>query len=188
MVSKVIHASGKRKSAVARATLKRGTGIVHFNNARLEAVNLAREAIEVVVAKRDGNWLSGLVWDAGLSSGADYTAAPFYDPVSNVWTLNFTPNNLGHNFAVVWLEKSLADPKSAVFRQANFVSVPDNVEQTPYSRLLTLDQICQNKTIVSSGSSCAGEVIGRRVQAQVGWIFKGRQRNVVLEERIFNWR
>ena len=39
MVSKVIHASGKRKSAVARATLKKGTGIVHFNNARLEAVN-----------------------------------------------------------------------------------------------------------------------------------------------------
>ncbi|HLD33935.1 MAG TPA: 30S ribosomal protein S9 [Candidatus Nanoarchaeia archaeon] len=39
MVSKVIQASGKRKSAIARATLKKGNGVVHINNVRLEAVN-----------------------------------------------------------------------------------------------------------------------------------------------------
>ncbi|HLC74750.1 MAG TPA: 30S ribosomal protein S9 [Candidatus Nanoarchaeia archaeon] len=36
MVSKFIHTSGKRKSATARATLKKGTGVIRINNQRLD--------------------------------------------------------------------------------------------------------------------------------------------------------
>jgi small subunit ribosomal protein S9 len=37
MATKIVHASGKRKSAIARATLRKGTGIVRVNNQRLES-------------------------------------------------------------------------------------------------------------------------------------------------------
>ena len=36
MVDKFIHTSGKRKSAIARATLKKGKGMIHINNQRLD--------------------------------------------------------------------------------------------------------------------------------------------------------
>ena len=36
MVDKFIHTSGKRKSAIARATLKKGKGIIKINNQRLD--------------------------------------------------------------------------------------------------------------------------------------------------------
>ena len=36
MVDKVIHTSGKRKRAIARATLKKGKGIIRINNQRLD--------------------------------------------------------------------------------------------------------------------------------------------------------
>ncbi|MBN1645606.1 30S ribosomal protein S9 [Candidatus Woesearchaeota archaeon] len=39
MVEKVIHASGKRKRAIARATLKKGTGLVTVNSKPLEYYN-----------------------------------------------------------------------------------------------------------------------------------------------------
>ena len=156
--------------------------------ARLEAVNLAREAIEVARAMRDGNWLAGQSWDAGLASGADYTAAPFFDDSANSWTLDFTPNDFSHDFTKVWLQRDGINPNIAVVRQAEFPIIPDNVEQTPYRRILTLDPVCATGVIVSSGSSCPGEKIGVRAQASVSWNFKGRQRNIVLEERIFNWR
>ena len=39
MVGKYIHTSGKRKSAIARATLKKGTGVVRINNQNLNTVS-----------------------------------------------------------------------------------------------------------------------------------------------------
>ena len=36
MMKKVIHVAGKRKSAVARVTLKQGTGVVKINNLNLD--------------------------------------------------------------------------------------------------------------------------------------------------------
>lgn len=46
-MEKIIHVSGKRKHAVARATLKHGEGVVRINNQRLEVYNpiLARAKI-----------------------------------------------------------------------------------------------------------------------------------------------
>ncbi|MCF7901637.1 30S ribosomal protein S9, partial [Candidatus Woesearchaeota archaeon] len=35
MATKIIHESGKRKSAIARATLKAGSGVVKINNISL---------------------------------------------------------------------------------------------------------------------------------------------------------
>ena len=44
----IIHATGKRKSAVARATLRRGTGLVRYNDRPLEIVEpeLVRQKIQ----------------------------------------------------------------------------------------------------------------------------------------------
>lgn len=35
---KVIHTSGRRKTAIARATLKQGTGVVRFNNQKIDFI------------------------------------------------------------------------------------------------------------------------------------------------------
>lgn len=156
--------------------------------ARLIAVNLGREAMEVVRAMRDGNWLAGLAWDAGFYSGTDYSAALFYDQTANAWSLDFRPNDLNHDLARVWLQADAGNPEAAIYRQAEFITVPDNTTLTVYRRLLTLDPICQNKTVVESGSSCPGEKIGLRLQARLSWVFKDRPRSAVFEERIFNWR
>ena len=40
-MSKIIHTSGKKKRAVARATLKKGQGIVRINNILLDVIYLA---------------------------------------------------------------------------------------------------------------------------------------------------
>ena len=39
MVTKVIHTSGRRKRAVARATLTSGKGLVHINNQHIDFLN-----------------------------------------------------------------------------------------------------------------------------------------------------
>ena len=57
-LKKVIHTTGKRKMAVARATLMPGTGIIRINHQLLDAINpeLARQRImEPLILSEEGN-------------------------------------------------------------------------------------------------------------------------------------
>jgi Tfp pilus assembly protein PilV len=150
---------------------------------RVLAASLTREAVEVVRNLRDSNWLSRSAWDQGLSgTGSDYTAAALFDKSNNSWSLDFTPNDLTHNYARLWRE-------GGVYFQSTQDS-PAGASLSGYRRLLTLDAICQNKTIMTSGSSCAAgnPKIGIRVQSEVQWTTRGATHTIVAEERLFNWR
>lgn len=150
---------------------------------RLIAANLAREGMEIVRNIRDSNWLPRGTWDQGLESGTDYTAAPLFDSAANTWTLDFTPNDFSHNYARVWRA-------SGIYFQSTVVA-PPGAALTPYRRLLQMDEICQDKTVVTSGGSCNPALnpkIGIRLQSIVEWDAKGATHSLVAEERLFNWR
>ncbi|MFA5128509.1 MAG: prepilin-type N-terminal cleavage/methylation domain-containing protein [Patescibacteria group bacterium] len=151
---------------------------------RVVASNLAREGVEVVRNFRDTNWLQNLDWDTGLFLINDFTAIAVFNPLTNKWHLNFTPN-------------TVADPAAKLYRGAENIYLQDVVPPggtaTFYSRLLTLDPICFNaltQTENITGNSCGAgeEKIGIRVKSEVIWNLSGRPRDVTLEDRIYNWR
>ncbi|OGY91190.1 MAG: hypothetical protein A3H70_02490 [Candidatus Komeilibacteria bacterium RIFCSPLOWO2_02_FULL_48_11] len=150
---------------------------------RLVAANLAREGIEIVRNIRDSNWLPRGAWDQGLESGTDYTAVPLFDKAANVWTLSFTANDLNHREARLWRE-------GGVYFQST-QETPPGAGLTTYRRLLQLDEICQDKSVVVSGSQCNPALnpkIGIKVQSRVQWEAKGNTHQLTAEERLFNWR
>jgi len=154
------------------------------NEARIVASNLVREGIEVVRNIRDTNWLKGQVWDAGLKSGTDYTAIAVFNPTANTWELNFAPN-------------SIDDPQTQFKKQddGTYLQGTESGTPTAYRRLITLDEICKDlvnklETIKSSGEACGmnEEKVGIRVRSEVKWYVSGRTRQMVGEDRIYNWR
>lgn len=150
---------------------------------RLVAANLAREGIEVIRNRRDSNWLPRLTWDQGLEDGTDYTAVPLFDKSANSWTFNFTADDLAHNHARLWRE-------GGVYFQSTQTN-PPGAALTSYRRLLQLDEICRDKSVAASGSSCNPAVnpkIGIKVQSTVQWTTEGNTHQLAAEERLFNWR
>ena len=151
---------------------------------RVVASNLAREGVEIVRNFRDTNWLQDLAWDSGLFLGNDFTAITVFNPLTNKWQLNFTPN-------------AVADPAAKLYRGPENLYLQDVVPPggtaTPYSRLLTLDPICFNaatQTESITGNPCGGgeEKTGIRIKSEVTWSLSGRARDVTLEDRFYNWR
>ncbi|MDP1709397.1 MAG: hypothetical protein Q8L21_00725 [Candidatus Komeilibacteria bacterium] len=149
---------------------------------KLIATNLAREGIELVRNRRDSNWLPRQVWDQGLENGNDYTAVPLFDSATDIWTLDFTPNDLDHNYTRLWR-------KGGVYFQSTEASPALSI-LTAYRRILQLDEICADKTVVESGASCppANPKIGIKAQAIIEWQSKSNTDRLVAEERLFNWR
>jgi len=151
---------------------------------RVVASNLAREGIDVVRSVRDTNWLKNLAWDAGLSSGNDFTAIAVFNSTTNQWSLDFTPTSIG-------------DPAAKLYRQNNNLYLqstnPQGGTRTLYARLLTLDPICFNLTTrvetISGGPCDVGEQkIGVRVKSEVAWTESGRPHLITLEDRLYNWK
>ena len=56
------------------------------------AADLAREGVEVVVAKRNDNWINDLPFDNGMYAGTDYTFELSFNPATSAWTFDSTPN------------------------------------------------------------------------------------------------
>ena len=137
---------------------------------RLVAVNLAREGIEVVRNIRDSNRLANVAnpLDAGLVSGTDYTAVPVF--AAGFWTLDFAPNSI-------------------VDVGAQVISV--NGTSLPFRRLLTLDEICEDGSVVASGGACTGAnpKVGIRVTARVQAQAAGSAgAATVIEDRLYAWQ
>jgi Tfp pilus assembly protein PilV len=162
---------------------------------RLLATNLAREAIEVARNIRDTNWLSCEIitgtltcnaWDKNLEAGTDVVAAPLFDIDTNTWTIDFTATGPTHNYSRVFRRNSgTAATIGTQFQSTE--ATPTNATQTPFNRVLELYSICADKT-VSSSCGGANPKIGMRVQAKVSWDSRGKSNELVVEERLFNWR
>ncbi len=151
---------------------------------RVVASNLAREGVEVARNFRDANWLQNLAWDSGLSLGNDFTAIAVFNPLTKMWGLDFTPN-------------AATDAAAKLYRSPENLYLQDVIPlggtPTEYFRLITLDPICFNvaaQTENITGNPCGGgeEKIGIRIKSEVKWTLSGRARDVVIEDRIYNWR
>jgi len=162
---------------------------------RLIAANLAREGVEVARNIRDTNWLAceiagGVLgcndWDEGLTSVSDPTAVLLFDVDNNAWSLDFTPNDISHDYARIWRRTS----GSAALVGAHFQSAeaaPVDSVLTSYRRLLSLYEICADKT-PSVNCPPINPKIGIRVQSNVQWETQGKVNELTFEERLFNWR
>lgn len=156
----------------------------HEAGTRVVAANLAKEGIDVARNIRDTNWLQDLDWDAGLSSGDDFTAIAVFDPSLNQWQLDFAADSIGDEVAKIYLT---ADN---LYLQD---TTPPAGNETLYSRLLTIEPICfdqATKTEAIDGGPCGigEEKTGVRVKSEVAWSESGRSRTLTLEDKLYNWR
>lgn len=151
------------------------------------AVNLAREGVELAKMTRDSNWLAGNAFDAGMLSGSDYTATPVWDGVVTSPSFEFTPGALGDaNTRIV--ESSNASARSFL---ANYNAAPVVTgTSTGFLRLLTFHPICDDLTVLNSGSTCEpGKLkIGIRVESAIRWTRKGKVQNFTIYEDLYDWR
>lgn len=162
---------------------------------RLVATNLGREGIEVVRSIRDTNWLSCEIvigalscsaWDQDLVSGSDTTAVPRFDVASNAWSIDFTPDDISHDYGRVFRRTSGEAARIGTQFQST-ESAPVDSADTGYRRLLNITAICSDKTVSASCGS-GNPKIGMVVQSTVAWSSRGKDFSITIEERLFNWR
>lgn len=166
------------------------------SEALLSAGNLAREGIEAVRAIRDSNWLAGATWDAGLTgpgfTNRDYDGIPVYNPVTNAWTMDFTPNTIGVAAGRVYRHTSGGGGAYiGLHRQAS--TQPAGTVVTPFRRFITMQLLCDNGVggynVISTGADCGSqERVGRVVSVEVTWLVANQTKRIRMVERIFNWR
>lgn len=152
------------------------------------AANLGREGLETVRGLRDSNWLATNAWDEGLEGAdQDYTAIVVFDPADNAWSLDFAPDFVTESMTLLHRYVVGAAP-ATIGLMVQRLDPPEGTIPMIFNRLLALDPICDDQSIVESGSACAGDKIGIRVRSTVRWRTGGRERRLVIEERLYDWR
>jgi Tfp pilus assembly protein PilV len=157
------------------------------------AGNLAREGVEVVRAIRDSNWLGGREFDAGMRSGTDVTGIPVFNMASGLWTINFAAADSNTAAAArVWRHDGTAAGSTlGLLVQAD--PQPTGTMGTQFYRTVTMDLLCDNGTggfnTAVAGADCGTAAkVGVNVASRVRWVLGGKVRNLVVEERLFDWR
>ena len=152
------------------------------NERNLVAMNLAREALEIVQNKRDSNWLANLAFDKGILDGADCTAITDWDGV-NVPSFDFSANDLEH----ARLRKDISGGRVVLDH--------DTGDYIDYYRLLTFSAICQNEsntTDVQFSNNCACnsgyKIIGIRTKVDVGWKDSNNMKKITIYSDLYDWR
>ncbi|MFA4936783.1 MAG: hypothetical protein WC575_00610 [Patescibacteria group bacterium] len=185
--------------AVLSLTL-RNISAVADSGQRIVAVNLAREAIDVVRGIRDSNWL------AASNSGP-----------SRLWDDKLVPDNSGQGARAVLNLPLLGPPATPVAFEIEFIDgrdvnddsykmYRDNVNHqwyqdttalkaTGFNRMIWLDPVCKTAGVLAGVVGCGDTdtKIGIRVQVQVAWNASGifgsvSKRQLTVEEYLYNWR
>jgi Tfp pilus assembly protein PilV len=162
---------------------------------RNQAVLLAEEGIEAVRNIRDSNWLAGCSapgaadckqWNSGLSSALNYRALPQFEYPTNAWTLQFI--NATFDSCVIANTCKIYQSVDNIYSNKNIGTM------TPFSRMVEINPICDDPLacggdgICITNQVCPLYTVGLQVISRVRWTEKGKTRNVVIEERLFNWR
>jgi hypothetical protein len=149
------------------------------------AANLAREGVEVVVAQRNDNWINDRAFDFGMYTGTDYTYGFTLSPASGAWTGYSDPNLVGDPSAKIY---KYVSPSPYLGLMVQAASQPAQTASTPYSRLVTMDAICDDESYAISNSVCPGIKIGVRVTSTVQWLDRGQSHRISAIETIYDWR
>lgn len=147
------------------------------NEQQVIANNLAREAIELVRNSRDSNWLSGENWDKGFDqSGAGI-----------IGILSLT----GIDYSGSLPEQLYFEPFFGMY----FHTDPGaGAVISPYSRRVEVRFICLptigEEIIRDLGEPCLiGELkIGSKISSVVIWNERGDDKQVILEDLIYDWK
>jgi type II secretory pathway pseudopilin PulG len=158
------------------------------------ALNLAREGIEVVRHIRDSNWLKGcpdpdkencFYWNTGLSDAEKYRAIPVFNVGEKKWELKFIVDSF---------DKCVNSKECALYKLNGFLTADPSGELTDFFRQVEIKPLCENQDdcggdgICESGDACEGKQIGLDVVSLVRWKEQENWGNVVLEDKLFNWR
>lgn len=196
---------------LAFATVRAGTE----SEARVIAVNLAREGIEVVKNIRDSNWLEieegnftdscadgGPCWDkythAGPSipGGEDYSCVVYFDDINNIWKLDCGPNDfnhvncgptLSHDCTQLFRYKGSEQKLYGFYNHLLNEDPGNDYESVPYKRLVKANEICDDESIKEDGEKCDVKV-GIQIISEVRWFEEDRERSTILEDRVYNWK
>jgi len=142
-----------------QATAKAG-----YSKEETVAANLAREGIEIVRNMRDSNWLNSLSWDQGLSGGAAEKGGILnFSSANNQWTLTH-----------------LADPAEALNNETSRLYLKDGFYSTDATGVKTL-----LKRVIKITSISADE---KKIEAVVRIEFKNLTKDMVVEDRLYNWK
>ena len=160
---------------------------------QVEAVNLAREGIEVVRSIRDSNWLSIQAgelsadnWDDGLYLLTDYEAVSEFYPVDDPDTSEIDAGKWELNY-----DAAAEDQRLKILTDGTYVHFQYTVgEPTGYYRNIITLPICEDESVISSGacSDSGQEKIGIKVTSTVTWQEPNRTNTTAVEEDIYNWR
>jgi type II secretory pathway pseudopilin PulG len=183
--------------------------------ARIIGVNLAREGIEVVKNIRDSNWLKiesneecdgGVCfWDTGLNNPSDDKTAIIVDLFNETQEakLDFSANDFtDHGTRVFMIGGSEGGSSNDGFFIQTAATDGLTVLPTAYRRLLTLESIycqdndpqdfkCDNnefKTLPNFSTADNLLKVGLDVKSEVHWIISGQERQLAVEDQIFNWK
>jgi len=165
--------------------------------ARFVASNLAREGIEAVRARRDGNWLAGADWEQGLVGVAsDRTAILELDPDTAARSLDFDAASIDDAAAKVFRGVGDADPERNLLRQFPGGAAPAaRYVDTGFRRLISLFPICHDLggseiVVESDGGDCGAGFteVGLDARVQVSWKVKTSKHSITSEEKIYDWR
>ncbi len=136
--------------------------IIVFTDAissRLTAIYLAQEGIEIVINFRDGNWLEGVVWHAGLLGCVAGCEVDFDDPVLTGWIGGGRYLQINGGFFIY--DTGVATP----FKR-EIIIIPERAPGTPPGNDYNI----------------------LKVSVRVFWRERGRDHQVVAETHLYNWR
>ena len=152
------------------------------------SVNLAREGVELAKSIRDSNWLAGYAFDMGLANptNTDYTATPVWNGVAGNVYFDFTADDFTNDNAKIVTTPTPASPNF----YANFdTAAAVSGTSTAFLRLLTFHPICDDYTVLDSGSVCSPKYkIGVRVESHIRWLRKGITKDQTIYEDLYDWR
>lgn len=172
--------------------------------ARILAVNLAREGLEIVTNIRDSNWLAidnnnqcsygGIISNpCRFDSGLDGDGSAVVE--------NILDNNVYLDYSGV---ENMSDDKTRIYydQALGLYSHDNSGQMTTYRRLIQIESICctdadadlkcddfSSDFNIRESTCLAGELkIGLDVKATVNWLLQGKTRTITVNERIFNWK
>lgn len=162
-----------------------------FSKNQLLATQLAREAIEVIRSKRDANWLnrqshpaSRIKFDEGVNLGQEFLQVSFnldayIRKESNLWTLKELSD--GSN-CVQTTCLMYRDPQTGIFSHS------PSGEKTIFSRYVQINEICEDHSRKQNGNSCKNPNIGIHILSTVAWNEGENDRQIQLEEWLYDSR
>jgi len=160
-----------------------------ISGSQVIAANLAREGIEVVRSIRDSNWLMGRSFKIDLISGAVKSARPMLDTVNGTWSMDIGTVDINDDAARLYILSN------GVYVHANVQPTGSSVTQ--YRRVVAMNHICRkmsgsaDERIVAGAGTCDGteELVGLSVDSQVSYVGQSaKHRNVIVQERFYDWR